>query len=85
MAGQDKLTAAKVLVEDTVLPVTAPNYVHSQRVVEHGRDKADECLVDAALKLRVIDGDASIGLVVTVYNKAWYVGCGKMPFDGLNA
>ncbi|KAI5847848.1 hypothetical protein DFP73DRAFT_592708 [Morchella snyderi] len=81
---KEKLTAAIVLVEDTVLPATAPNYVHSQCVVEHCRDEADECVVDATFKLRMIDGDASIRLVVAVHNEARYLGCGKMPFDGLN-
>ena len=42
-------------------------------------------MVDAALKLRMIDGDASIRLVVAVHNEARYLGCGKVPFDGLNA
>ncbi|KAI5839000.1 hypothetical protein DFP73DRAFT_599288 [Morchella snyderi] len=85
MPGKDKLTAAIVFIEDIVLPATASNCVHSQCVVEHGRDEADEFLVDAAFKLRIIDGDDSICLVVTVYHKTRYLGCGKMPFNGLNA
>ncbi|KAI5847024.1 hypothetical protein DFP73DRAFT_592870 [Morchella snyderi] len=87
MAWEYARTAVEVtvLVEDTFLPATAPNYVHSQCVVEHGRDEADECLIDAALKLQMIDGDASIRLVVAVHNKAWYLGCGEMTFHGLNA
>jgi hypothetical protein len=72
------LTAAIVLIEDTILPVAASNYVDSQCMVKYSRNQADTRRVDTTLKFRMVDGNPTIGLIVGVDDKTRYLRCGEV-------